>query len=173
MAKTNGAKLKIVVALIIAALIFVTAVYALIMQELKTAEKISVGDADKNWPNNTVYSFSVNVEDEMLKINGFVFVVGSDTFNINNFVCLYSKYDDVYYKIPTKMVIDEQASAVTNDGYNYGRSGFNAAVPLKELPEDIGELEICFYYKNDDFNNILHTEHLAIEGEYSELEYTR
>ncbi len=168
--RNEAAKLKIVTALIIAAVLFVLAVYILIMYDLHSVRRINPTDADYEKPDNFVYSINVNVQDE-LTVEGFAFVVGGNTYSINNFLCLYSSVEDVYYRVPTKMSINEAANTVTGERYNYSRSGFFARVQLSELNEPLEQYEICFYYKNDDYNNMVHTGKTVIEGEFSELSY--
>ncbi len=169
----NSAKLKVVVALLIAAVLFVATVYIFIINGFTTAKKIEIDEDIISRPQNTIYSFNVDITDENLKLDGYIYVVGSDTFSINNFVCLYNKQEDIYYQIPTKMVLNEQANEATGGEYNYARSGFVATLPLTETFSNLSDFEICFYYRNDDFNNLINTGHKVVEGQYSELAYEK
>ncbi len=169
--KNSGAKFKIVIALLTLAIIFVAVIYSLIIYELNAVKKATPNNAIFETPENFVYSYNIAVNSEEITIDGFAFVVGGNTYNIDNFIYLYCSTDNVYYKLPTKMNINEAANSVTGEKYNYSRSGFLSRANESAFDKPLENYEICFYYKNDDYNNIIHTGNVALEGDYYELTY--
>lgn len=90
----------------------------------------------------------------VVTFQGWAAVTGEELATVDCRLVLYSAGQDRYYLLPTTMEQSQAAADATGDaGAVY--AGLYAFALTRQLPA--GELELCFAYRNNHHNALIHT----------------
>lgn len=158
-------KKKAIVALLAGVLAVVLCFAALLRYSWRAVVTVNPSGYAVEAPEDFRYTAQPVVENGAYHLDGWACISGERMLKVDCWVLLYSPEEDRYYRLPTLAgILTEEATETLDDGTIYGRAGYSAVASLKNLREDFSEFEICFAYRSNEHNNIIHTGQLAMEG---------
>lgn len=149
---------KRVIAALLALVFIVVVVFTLLLRHtMRSAVPLRTAAFDVRVPAGFAYACSFTNDGEALRANGWACIAGEGIRTVDNWVVLYDAEQNTYWRLPTAMVIDEAATASIADGGEYGRAGFTALVALGGLEKGPAAYELCFAYRSNGHNLLVHT----------------
>lgn len=88
---------------------------------------------------------------DFISITGYAYIPGESIDYSDIQVLAHDMEKQVYYKLPTEVILRNEITQGMNDGYNYDYSGFKSVVYKKEIPKNCS---IAILYRCNS-NNIL------------------
>lgn len=110
------------------------------------------------------YSASPRMENGAYILEGWACLQGERILTIDSWAVLYDVENGKYYRLPTAAQLDEAATETINDGGQYARAGFSVIAPLAQLEKPPEAYELCFAYRSNENNLLVHTGCTAAEG---------
>ncbi|MEG0166597.1 MAG: hypothetical protein RR709_01885 [Ruthenibacterium sp.] len=108
-------------------------------------------------PENFTYQVTATPAGKSLQYSGYACVVGERFETVDLRVVLYHAADNSYLCLPTEMVLRADATEDIADGINYSFGGFSSYVRKKSLTAPPHDYEICFAYRVNSHNALIHT----------------
>lgn len=88
---------------------------------------------------------------DFISITGYAYIPGESIDYSNIQVLAHDTKKQIYYKLPTEVVLKNEITQGMNDGYDYDYSGFKSVVYKNKIPANCS---IAILYRCND-NNIL------------------
>lgn len=153
------AKKGILLALLCGSLVLVLLFAFLLRHTLRTATPLNPNQYNVYTPQNFAYRFSNTVENGAVSFSGWACVKGERFESVDTWVVLYNSETGEYLKAPTTMELNEEPLEVLGEEefINYTRGGFTGFVLLKQLKNPLQQYEVCFAYRCNGYNALVHT----------------
>lgn len=149
------AKKHVFAALFCAAMLVIALVGGMTARALTMPKTVRLSDYTEPVPDAFRMKAQASQENGMLTVDGYACVEGERFEKIDTFVVLYPGQGDEALRLPTKMVLSEEAY-VAGGSLAIGQlGGFTAKVSQGALPA--GEYEIYIAYRTDGHNILADT----------------
>lgn len=156
-------KWLVLVSLALAA-VLIFAFAGVLRHTLRTAVPLNPAEYAGAPPQNLAYSFAQQIGGGAVSLRGWACVQGERFETVDNRVVLYNTQDGSYLAIPTAMQLTDEPLSVLGDDINYTYGGFTAYVLLEQLTAGLPAYEICFAYRSNAYNALVHTGQYLKEG---------
>lgn len=166
--KQNGsgfvpAKRSVVLALCCLATVVILAFVFVLRHDLRDAKPLDAAAYTVEVPEGFAYACDVSENGRAYTFRGWACVDGERITSVDCFVVLYDTANGSYLRVPTAMERNEDAwEALGHENYAYG--GFTGFVVQKQLEAPAAQYEICFAYRNNEHNELVHTGQMLVEG---------
>lgn len=115
-------------------------------------EVIDISACDRNSAEKVIFKIEEFDDSyDFISITGYAYIPGESIDYSNIQVLAHDMKKQVYYKLPTEIVLKKEITQGMNDGYNYDYSGFKSVVYKNKIPTNCN---IAILYRCND-NNIL------------------
>lgn len=108
-------------------------------------------------PKGFTYHVTATPAGKSLQYSGYACVIGERFETVDLRVVLFHAASNSYLLLPTEMVLRPDATEEIADGINYSFGGFSAFVRNKSLKAAPQDYEICFAYRVNEHNALIHT----------------
>ena len=126
----------------------------LLRTDLRSVHRLDPADYTEPAPEGFVYECTITPGSGVLTLSGWAMVQDEGPGAVDCRYVLYDPAQDRYYRLPTTMEQSEAAVAATGEsGALY--AGLYGFALTEQLPA--GELELCFAYRSDGHNALIHT----------------
>lgn len=157
---------KLYLAVMAAAVVFVLIFTLLLRINWRTPFRLDPADYQVDYPAGFVYTASAQTQDGAYFLDGWACIRQEKMEWVDCWVVFYDAAADTYYRIPTLAgILGDAATEAIDDGFVYGRAGFSALVPLQKLPGAPQSYELCFAYRSNGHNYLIHTGQAALGEE--------
>ena len=119
--------------------------------DLRSVHPLDPAEYTEPEPEAFVWQCDVTPGQGILTLQGWAAVEGEKPETVDCFYVLYSAGTDTYYRLPTTMQQSDAAAAETGSAY----AGMYGFALTGQLPA--GELELCFAYRSNGHNALIHT----------------
>lgn len=99
----------------------------------------------------------VNLDNDILTVNGWIVHRGKESMNSDISVTLYNLTDKSFFVLPTEYKNRTDVTEFINDEINYDDSGFQTSISIQQLNPTQVCYEICILYRNQETTYLLHT----------------
>lgn len=127
----------------------------LLRADLRSVHPLDPAEYTEPEPEAFVWQCDVTPGQGILTLQGWAAVEGEKPETVDCFYVLYSAGTDTYYRLPTTMQQSDAAAAETGSAY----AGMYGFALTGQLPA--GELELCFAYRSNGHNALIHTGQLV------------
>lgn len=162
-ARYAPAKKGIVLAALAVLLAGIVLFAAVLRHTTRSATALSPSGYTLAMPEGFEYHCSQTTAGGALTLRGWAVVRGQGIKTVDCWAVLYSAASGSYLRLPTMMEIDETPTALLNDGTFYGRGGFVSITPLSQLADNLTMYELCFAYRSNGYNSLVHTGQMLAE----------
>lgn len=157
------AKRGVVVALLCAATAVILVFVAVLRHDLRDVKTLDAGAYTVAVPAGFVYECDVTDTGGVYALRGWACVDGERITSVDCFVVLYDTRSGEYLRLPTTMERNE-AAGVRLGHENYAYGGFTSFAIKDQLESPAERYELCFAYRNNDHNELVHTGRPLAEG---------
>lgn len=154
------AKKSVVLALLCGATLLVLVFAGLLRYTLRTATPLNPAQYQQYTPEGFAWRVTDEAGDGVITFKGWACVEGERFESVETYVVLYNTETGAYLQAPTTMELNEEPLEVLGDPdhfINYTRGGFAGFVLLKQLTSPPAAYEICFAYRSNGYNALVHT----------------
>ncbi|MEG1381408.1 MAG: hypothetical protein RSC73_04105 [Ruthenibacterium sp.] len=130
---------------------------ALLCGSLRREKSLNPQDYTEAAPEKFTYHVTATPAGKSIEYSGYACVIGERFETVDLRVVLYHAASESYLCLPTEMVLRTDATEEIADGINYSFGGFSAFVRNKSLESPPQEYEICFAYRVNGHNALIHT----------------
>lgn len=123
-------------------------------QDLRSVRPLDPTQYTETPPAGFLYECQAVPGRGVITFNGWAAVEGEDLATVDCRLVLYSPGQDRYYLLPTAMEQNQAAAQAAGDG-GAVYAGLYAFALTRQLPA--GDLELCFAYRNNHHNALIHT----------------
>ena len=123
-------------------------------QDLRSVRPLDPAQYTEATPAGFLYECQAVPGSGVITFSGWAAVEGEDLATVDCRLVLYSPGQDRYYLLPTAMEQNQAAAQATGDG-GAVYAGLYAFALTRQLPA--GDLELCFAYRNNHHNALIHT----------------
>lgn len=146
--------------LLVAVLVFA----ALLRATWRSARPLDPAGYEIALPENFHYTAETFLEGGAYQVRGWAVLEGERIDSINCWVVLYDAEAGEYLRLPTMAELDAAAEEALGGGMMYARGGYSALVPEGQLAKTPAAYELCFAYRNNANNLLIHTGQPGLGG---------
>lgn len=151
------AKKDVALALLCFAALVIVLFTGVLRYTLRTAFVLDASAYPEPAPANFTYHCTLGRSGGAITLKGWACVAGERFTAVDCWAVLYDAAQDTYLRIPTNMELAPDATRAIDDGINYSFGGFTAFVQEKQLQTPFSAYEICFAYRSNGHNALVHT----------------